>query len=128
MFSDFTAWLTTALGIMSIASLAGVGLLRGAVLQLRERLAEERTSNESLRRQRADDHAEIAQLKADLGALTRVVTGEAHWTAIGEALDEHHDDAKSHWSKEVAVLEQIRDDIREDRLMRRQSDRGGTKS
>jgi hypothetical protein len=52
---------------------------------------------------------EAQQLRTDLDALSRVVTGEAHWTAIGDKLDEHHRDAEGHWTDEKTLLEEIRD-------------------
>lgn len=104
-FNDF---LSAALGIVSIATLAGLGFLRGAVVNLREQLADSRAENKSLKDSRVEDRAEVARLKTDLAALTRVVTGEAHWVAIGDKLDEHHTQAMKHW----AVLSEIRDDLR----------------
>ena len=36
-------------------------------------------------------------MRNDLAALSRIVTGEAHWVAIGEKLDEHHEEAVRYW-------------------------------
>lgn len=109
---DLGGVLTTALSIVSLATLAGLGLLRGTVINLREQLKDARDEVAALRGSRVDDQTKIAQLTADHDALTRVVTGEAHWVAIGQKLDEHHDEAKDHWATDERVLGEIRDELR----------------
>lgn len=99
MGGDLGGLLSTALAIVAIATLAGLGLLRGTVTNLREQLRDERDARAADRQQRADDevdHAKfkaetetrIAQLEADNSALQRVVTGEVHWVAISDRLED----------------------------------------
>lgn len=99
MSGDFSGLLNTALTIVAIATLAGLGLLRGTVTNLREQLADERAARAADRQQRADDEREsalfktnaetrIASLESDALALQRVVTGEIHWIALGERLED----------------------------------------
>jgi chromosomal replication initiation ATPase DnaA len=117
--------LTTGLAILSIATLAGLGLTRGLVINLRESLADaraeiadkDRRASEAQAesdRRLGDAEAEIAKVKAqnavqanDLIALGRVVTGEAHWVAIGHKLDEHHDEAKIHWANDEETMRKM---------------------
>lgn len=99
---NLTNLLTFALGLISIATLTGLGLTRGLVINLREQLAEERASKNEMRAERAEDRAEISRQKVQLEALAKVVTGEVHWTAVGEALDKHHDEARAHWKRSEA--------------------------
>lgn len=117
---DLGRLLTLALGFLAIATAAGFGLQRGRIADLRERLKDndeelERkdrrlTETEAeLERHKTSSSAEIGRLKTDLDALARVVTGEAHWTAIGEKLDDHHTQAETHWTHGETVLEEIRD-------------------
>lgn len=99
MGGDLGGLLSAALAIVSIATLAGLGLLRGTVTNLREQLRDEREARASDRAQRDDDEREnlkfrteaqtrIAQLEADNAALQRVVTGEVHWVALGTRLED----------------------------------------
>lgn len=98
--------------IVALTTLAGLGLLRGTVIGLREQLRDERDLSKSLRERREEDSAKIGQLSTDLAALGRVVTGEAHWIAIGHTLDEHHEHAETHWTLERELLTEIRDNVK----------------
>lgn len=106
---DFSRLLTIALGLVSLATLIGLSLLRGIVVGLRERLKD--ADEELTRKGRRLDEAEarVLILENDLAALGRVVTGEAHWVAIGAKLDEHHGEATTHWARDEEILEEIRD-------------------
>jgi hypothetical protein len=99
MGGDLGGLLSTALAIVSIATLAGLGLMRGTVTNLREQLRDERDARAADRAQKADDEADhlkfkaesetrIAQLESDNAALQRVVTGEVHWVALGQRLED----------------------------------------
>lgn len=107
--------ISVGLAIVSITTLAGLGLLRGTVIGLREQLGDERAAAASLRIQRTEDRAKIDQLTRDLDALGRVVTGEAHWIAIGHQLEEHHEHASAHWNVERRLLTEIRDNTKADK-------------
>ena len=96
---DLGELLSTALAIVTIATLAGLGLLRGTVTNLREQLKDERDARAADRQQRADDEidhakykaetdARIATLEADNAAYKRLVTGETHWTAIEQRVED----------------------------------------
>lgn len=87
---DFSELLGTAASIVAIASLAGLGLIRGTVTNLRENLKDQRDENLDLRRRLADRDAEKATLQADLAATQRMKTGRDEIVAIGEKLDMHH--------------------------------------
>jgi chromosome segregation ATPase len=120
--ADFTQLLTTALTIVSIATLAGLGLLRGTVSNLREQLRDERENGASLRTKLTDVETDNARLRADLSALQRVVTGEVHWVALGEQTQAHHDAAVAHWQQDEQILREIRDSMRQ---LQTQLSRGG---
>lgn len=117
---DLGSMIQTALSIVAIASLAGLGLMRGTVTNLRENLKDAREEIVDKERRLTEAEAEIVKLNAlglaqhnDLQALGRVVTGEAHWKAIGKQLDEHHSEAKTHWLADEQKLDQIRDALEE---------------
>ena len=98
--------------IVALTTLAGLGLLRGTVIGLREQVRDERDLSASLRTRHAEDAQKIGQLSTDLAALGRVVTGEAHWIAIGQQLDLHHASAAEHWTEQRVLLTEIRDNLR----------------
>lgn len=82
--------LNTFLIVLAISTAAGLGLMRGVVTNLRENLKDAR--EEIADKDRRLDACEVktAQLSSDLDALSRVVTGEAHWVHLEALLDEHH--------------------------------------
>lgn len=107
MFDNLGNFLQVASGILVISSLAGLGLMRGTIVNLRENLADARAEI-------ADKDRRITQLetdrtvdRGDLDALRRVVTGEAHWTAIEQKLEQHHDAAVHHWQADEELLGMI---------------------
>lgn len=117
---DFGKLLTLALALLALATAAGFGLQRGRISSLRDQLSDSDKEIERIdrRREAAESEleahkvrsdAKIAQLETDLAALSRVVTGEAHWVAIGHKLDEHHEQAETHWARDEQLLEEIRD-------------------
>lgn len=112
---DFSNLLTTALGVLALATAAGLGLVRSNVTILRENLkdAREEIADKDRRHtefetrtatQIAELEAKLLAKGADLDALSRVVTGEAHWVALGETLDVHHAAAEQHWETIEALI------------------------
>jgi regulator of protease activity HflC (stomatin/prohibitin superfamily) len=124
---DFSALLSTALVVVTLATAGGFGLMRGRVANLREDLADTRATNAELRAERTEDRALIETLRAEaeaekakraaereadkiqLDALASVVTGEVHWTALGEHLDQHHTEARAHWTKSEENTQEMLD-------------------
>lgn len=116
--------LTVALAILALATAAGFGLQRGRIANLQGRLedSDKELERQDRRREAAEGEleaykvtsgAKVTQLETDLAALARVVTGEAHWIAIGEKMDDHHNGAVDHWKDERSLLEEIRDRLPE---------------
>jgi uncharacterized coiled-coil protein SlyX len=70
---DIGNLLTTALSIVSIAGLAGLGLLRGTVTNLRENLKDAREEIADKDRRLAEYEKTVATQKSDLAALGRIV-------------------------------------------------------
>lgn len=106
---DLGRLLSAALAIVTLATAAGLGLQRAQVSSLRTRLKD--SDEELARKGRRLDEAitELDRVRTDLAALTRVVTGEAHWVSIGQKLDEHHEEATGHWTRADQLLAEIRD-------------------
>jgi chromosome segregation ATPase len=109
MGEDLGRLLNIALAVVAIATLGGFGYVRGRIGDLRDQLKDAREEIADKDRRLTKVTTEAQQLRTDLDALSRVVTGEAHWTAIGDKLDEHHRDAEGHWTDEKTLLEEIRD-------------------
>jgi hypothetical protein len=117
---DFMRLLTLVLTVVTIATACGLGLQRGRIASLQSQLDDSRKEIADKDRRLSDAErsgteqaAEMGRLRTDLGALGRVVTGEAHWTAIGHKLDEHHDAAAEHWETNDLLLKEIRDRLPE---------------
>jgi hypothetical protein len=107
---DISAILTGGVALLAIATAVGYGLLRGRVTALRDELKDEREGRAADRRDRDDARAELAVVRNDLAALSRIVTGEAHWVAIGQKLDEHHEEAVRYWREAKQIdAEQLRE-------------------
>lgn len=114
---DLDQLLPIALVVLTLATAAGFGLQRGRLSQQEKRIEtlqgqlkesddelarkdrRQAEAERALEKHKTESSAEIQRLKTDLAALARVVTGEAHWTAIGEKLDVHHQEAEAHWAK-----------------------------
>lgn len=99
MGPDLTSLITAALGIITLSTAAGLGLMRGTMTNLREQLADTRASNAEMRVERTEDRALIEKQKAELEALSKIVTGEIHWRAMSDLLDDHHKAAREYWQR-----------------------------
>lgn len=109
---DLGNLLQTGLTVGFVGSVAGLGLLKGTLSNLRARIDDYEKEVEEKDRRNADDRAELAQVKTRLDALQRVVTGEAHWVKLGQVLDEHHQQATAHWATDESLLEQVLAELR----------------
>jgi hypothetical protein len=129
MLGSLGSFLQVALTVLTLASLAGLGLMRGTVTNLRETLrdAREEVADKDRRytadladkdRRLTEAEAEIIRLRAkinsqakDIDAYGRLVRGETYWSELGEKLDSHHGEAKIHWSEDERLLKQIIADL-----------------
>ena len=129
MLHSLGSFLQVALTVLTLASLAGLGLMRGTVTNLRENLNDARAEIADKDRRHAEDsadkderirdaEAEIIRLKAqvnsqahDLEAVGRLVRGESYWDELGEKLDKHHSEAVTHWQHDEDLLTQILDKL-----------------
>ena len=120
-------WLNSVLPILTLAAIAGAGLQQSRVKDLGGQLVESRAEigdkdrriadrdrqiaekDTQIETQRRDAEVKAESLKRDMEALARMVTGEAHLVALEQKLDEHHGEAKTHWSFDEELLAQIRD-------------------
>lgn len=106
--------LNAALAIVAVATLAGLGLTRGHVNNLRERLGDYEKEVSEKDRRLTEAETEITRLKTkvnsqahDLEAVGRLIRGESYWTELGEKLDSHHNEAKNHWNADERKLDGI---------------------
>lgn len=111
--------ITAAAAIVSIATVAGLSLQRGRVVALRGDLSdargkieEQRGEIDDLKVQREADRTLIERQRSDIQLLQRMVTGEAHWQAISDLLDHHHEQAEDHWKNTEQSLDDILAELR----------------
>lgn len=114
MLGNLGNFLQVALTVLTLASLAGLGLMRGTVTNLRENLKDAREEIADKDRRMGEAETEIIQLKAksnsqahDLEAVGRLVRGESYWTELGEKLTVHHSEAQAHWTEDERLLRQV---------------------
>lgn len=105
--NDAGSFATLLLAVITLSTAAGVGFQRGKIGQLRGELAEEHERSDRQAGELKDARSEVEQLRNDLTALSRVVTGEAHWVAIGSQLSEHHQESIVRWTHMEEALERI---------------------
>lgn len=122
MFTNLSDILSLALAIVAVSTLAGYGLLRGSVQNLREQLKDEREARSSLSARHDALRTEATDLRGKVKVLESIVTGEVHWVALGDKLDEHHKEATEYWTKagfqsttQEQLLGEIRDLLRSSR-------------
>jgi hypothetical protein len=103
----FGTFATLLLAVIALGAAAGVGFQRGKIGRLETDLERETKRGDRAEKRVGDVEAELHQCQSDLAALGRVVTGEAHWTAISHMLEEHHGDATEYWRRHGELLERI---------------------
>lgn len=106
---DLGRLLSIALAVVSIATLAGMGLLVGRVGALRSNLKDSDDELARTVRRLGDSEARVEVLEHALEELGRMVTGEAHLVALEQKLDDHHVAAETHWQADETLLREIRD-------------------
>lgn len=99
--------LNTALAIVAIATLAGLGLMRGTITGLRESLSDARAEIADKDRRLTENDRKLAELESRVAVLTSTVTGEVHWVALEQQVDEHHKTAMTQWADIRTVLGDI---------------------
>jgi chromosome segregation ATPase len=114
MFGNLGDTFNTALAIVSIATLTGLGLMRGTITNLRENLRDARDEIADKDRRLTETEGDLVRLRAqvksqghDLEAVGRLIRGESYWTELGEKLDAHHSEAKKHWLADELKLDAI---------------------
>lgn len=113
--NDFSTILQIALATLSIASLTGVGWTWGRVRGLEQRATSSEAEAVALRARVGDRDQTITTLQADIDALGRVVTGEAHLVALGHQIEEHHEAAEGHWGMVERTLVDMLEALRRPR-------------
>jgi chromosome segregation ATPase len=118
---DIGGWVTTALGVFSLATAAGLGLQIGRIKDLRTQLSDTREEVRALREGRAADKADMAEkdlalskVTSEVELLQTVVTREVEWRVLTnqvedqtkhlddqtKTLAEHHRKAEEVWAKD----------------------------
>lgn len=94
---DIDQLLSTALAIVSLTTLAGMGLMRGSLTGLRDSNGDLRNRVGDLEKERAEDRAKLSELEGENRLLQVMVTGKVDWGAISDLLEEHHRQALKQW-------------------------------
>jgi predicted nucleic acid-binding Zn-ribbon protein len=104
---DIAALLNVVLVAVSVGVALIAGLSYGSRKALREANADLRDRVNDLEKSDAKKTAEIAELKSRNDVLTSMVTGEVHWQALTEDLDQLIRDAHKHWHDEHESLTKV---------------------
>lgn len=120
IFAGNSGLVTSALGIITLATFAGLGLGLGRIKDLRSQLSEDREQVRALREDRADLKERLAEQlvlitkqAGDIEVLQGVVTREVEWKVLTDqvsdqtehldaqtrTLNEHHKEARAYWEK-----------------------------
>lgn len=103
--------------VFGLASGGYAGLRRSIVKDLRDEVADKDRRLTDEKQLRVDAETKIAKLQTDYAALSKVVTGETYWAAVGDDIEE----AKTELSKRIDRLhEAIRRDFKDLRDLIRQ--------
>lgn len=112
---DWEATKSITLSVMTVATIiatAGVGLMLGSLKGLRDTAADLRGRVGDLEKERAEDKADNAELKAENKLLTGMVQGKVEWVALTDLLEEHHRQAIVKWDqtdRHLTVIERAID-------------------
>jgi hypothetical protein len=114
MFDDLGSFVQTALAVVSIATLAGLGFIRGTVSKLRSDLSDSRAREEDLRKQHDDDVRKMTAFEAaqdaqarEIVTLREMVLGKMEWDVLTRKLDDHHAEATTHWKRDETLLARV---------------------
>lgn len=111
---DWNGLLSSIAVVVALTSAGGFGLQRSKVSALRVDIEDERGRNQALRLDVADlkqkdteKDAQIKQLASDLRHAEQMATGEQHWKQLDAHLENHHQEAKRHWSDIKTAVEAL---------------------
>lgn len=100
---SFLGILTGVFAVGIIIAGGWAGLQKGTVQNLRDTCKDLRDRDADREKKNVDLTNDNARLQSDIAALSRVVTGEAYLTALADKLDEHHDEARTHWAADEQI-------------------------
>jgi hypothetical protein len=117
---DLGNLVSTAAIILTLASAAGLGLMRSHVTGLREtttdlrgRVTDLEGERISLRESNAKLIAKVAAVEAENKMLTTRLTGKVEWLALTDQLEEHHRQALVWWKETSQMMADILKVMRE---------------
>lgn len=104
---DISEILTAGLAIVSIATLAGLGFMRGTVISLRERLDDADRDVARYQRQRQEDRTKIEEQAARIAVLESIVTNDQHWRQLTELVVAQQAALEAHFIRVDKKLDKI---------------------
>lgn len=118
MWNDLGEFLNTAVAVVAIATLAGLGFLQGKQKRLRQDLTDEEHRHQKTLDREAEANAKVLALTATvqqhaakIETLEQQVSAKAEWELVisrlevlGQALMDHNEAVREHWSTEEALL------------------------
>lgn len=121
---DLGLYTQVASAVIALAGMAGLALFRGSLVTVRDQNKDLRDEVADLHRRYDDNETRraaeaaassviIRDQAADIASLQRVVTGEVQLAALLDLLDHHHKRAEEQWTRDEAVLIDIRNLLRE---------------
>lgn len=104
---DISEFLTAALGIVTIATLAGLGFMRGTVINLRERLDDADKNVARADRTIKEQGRTIEEQSERIKVLESVVTNDQHWQALTQLVVAHQAAVEGNQKRIERKLDQI---------------------
>jgi glucose-6-phosphate 1-dehydrogenase len=126
---DLGSLLNAVAVVVALVTAGGFGLQRSRVAALRADREDDRARIVALREdltesdrerakdkakaaeERSKDKAQIERLASDLRHAEEMARGQAHWLALDQHQEEHHQQALTHWALERAIWGRIEEHL-----------------
>ena len=104
---DWGTILPATLTVVLVVTAGLLGLQQGTVRTLRDSNQDLRNRRDDLEKENLGLETRVSKLAAENDVLKSIVTGEVHWAALNDQLEEHHKQAVDYWDRTGHLLRKI---------------------